>query len=300
MKKAVILFVVFLFSACTVGNALAQDAAGSEAAPSRPASQLVTGQQNQPGSSLLINEARAGAIAGSADGSEPAVLTLELPPGLFWADRPDIKVTSGDLELGTPFREGGTLSIPVVASSSEAAVIEISNITYTADRTVPEGNIEVIVGGNALVQTDFSNRNFIVREVAAVCVTPAPGDTMGGGEFRIGSSIYYTGGMGKMMDAAPYVKGLRTYVPLRCLGEILGAEVVWDEAARTVALSKGGTMAVFAVGSTTYTVNGESRTADAVPEITNGRTMLPVRWGAEAFGAQVGWDAAARTVRVLP
>jgi hypothetical protein len=85
---------------------------------------------------------------------------------------------------------------------------------------------------------------------------------------------------------------------MRYLGEILGAEVVWDDAARTVTLTKGDTTVVFTIGSTTYTVNGEAKTADVAPEIANDRTMLPARFVAEAFGATVGWDAATQTVLI--
>ena len=100
------------------------------------------------------------------------------------------------------------------------------------------------------------------------------------------------------MDVAPYVKNNRTYVPMRYLGEILGAEVVWDDAARTATLTRDDTVVVFTIGSTNYTINGESKTADVAPEISNNRTMLPARYVAEAFGATVGWDAATRTVLV--
>ncbi|MEW9667961.1 copper amine oxidase N-terminal domain-containing protein [Ammoniphilus sp. 3BR4] len=55
--------------------------------------------------------------------------------------------------------------------------------------------------------------------------------------------------------------------------------------------------AVFVSGSASYTVNGEQKTSDAAPFIDkNGRTQLPVRAVAEAFGALVGWDPATQTV----
>lgn len=42
--------------------------------------------------------------------------------------------------------------------------------------------------------------------------------------------------------------------------------------------------AVYTIGSTAYTVNGETRTAEVAPYIENGRTYLPVRYVAEALG----------------
>ena len=100
------------------------------------------------------------------------------------------------------------------------------------------------------------------------------------------------------MDVAPYIKAGRTYVPMRYLGEILGAEAVWDDTARTATLTRGDDVVVFTIGSAIYTQNGESKTAEVAPEINNGRTMLPARYVAEAFGAQVGWDAGTQTVLI--
>jgi hypothetical protein len=258
------------------------------------------GLQNQAAGNIVITEAQAEAIDSWIYGTGQTALNVVLPFNVTWGAIPTVKVIEGDLELGTITRDASnrTLVIPIKTSSSVASKIEISDIFYTADRTVPEGDMEADFGGDAVVQTNFVNRNYITSEVVANCVTPAPGETIGSGEFRIGSNIYYAGGVAKVMDVAPYIKDSRTYVPMRYLGEILGAEVVWDDAARTVTLTKADTTVVFTIGSTSYTVNGEAKTADVAPEITNSRTMLPARFVAEAFGAVVGWDAATQTVLI--
>ncbi|MBQ4599648.1 MAG: family 43 glycosylhydrolase [Clostridia bacterium] len=49
------------------------------------------------------------------------------------------------------------------------------------------------------------------------------------------------------------------------------------------------------VGKTDYTLNGEQKTMDVAPIIINSRTMLPVRYVAEALGAEIGWDGATST-----
>ena len=259
------------------------------------------GLQNQVAGDIVITETQAEAIASSVYtelGPVDGYLTVALPFNVTWAKIPTVKVVEGDLELGTITRtlDNRVLSMRVKTSSSVASKIEISDILYTADRTVPEGDMIATFGGNAVDHSQFVNRMYVTKEAVANCVTPAPNETIGTGEFRIGSNIYYVAGVAKVMDVAPYIKGDRTYVPMRYLGEILGAEVVWDATARTVTLTKGDTTVVFTVGSTTYTVNGESKTADVAPEIVNDRTMLPARFVAEAFGAVVGWDPATQTV----
>lgn len=52
------------------------------------------------------------------------------------------------------------------------------------------------------------------------------------------------------------------------------------------------------VGSDVLTVDGETQTLTAAPEITNGRTMLPIRAVAEAAGAEVGWEPSTSTVLI--
>ena len=52
------------------------------------------------------------------------------------------------------------------------------------------------------------------------------------------------------------------------------------------------------IGDTVGYINGEAKTLDAAPIIRDGRTMLPVRFVAEAFGATVGWDGATSTATV--
>ncbi|WP_018750003.1 copper amine oxidase N-terminal domain-containing protein [Paenibacillus sanguinis] len=62
------------------------------------------------------------------------------------------------------------------------------------------------------------------------------------------------------------------------------------------------TESVFTIGSTSYTVNGATYTADIAPYIENGRTFLPVRYVAEAVGVSkqnIKFDKATSTVTLL-
>ena len=285
---------------------------------------VIIGMQKQVAGDLIIKETKKENIAfrnnreyveGKADteGSAATVnapLTLTLPAGARWAALPTVKVTEGDLQLDLAAMNDGDVApgdnrrvtIPVKSSSLTASTIKVSDIKVTLDRTVPEGDFKISVGGLSVneVPNVFPNAG-LPGQVVASCVTPAPDQGTTGavaGEFRIDSNIYYVNGVAKIMEAAPYIKGNRTYVPMRYLGEILGAEVLWDDTAKTVTLTQGETTVVFTIGSTTYTINGESKTADVAPEISNDRTMLPARYVAEAFGAKVGWDAGTKTVLV--
>ena len=291
MKKAVVLLVSILILVCITGSVWAAEPEDLSGIDTEQISALKIGQQNQPARSLIITESQAGAINSFVDGVESAVITLELPAGLTWARLPEVQVSSGDLELGTPYYEESMLTVPVVAGSSMASVIEISGIAYNADRTVPQGTILVTLSGSALVQSDFSGRNYITREVAAECVTPAP-DRERKVVLKIGSAIYRIGDQGKagQLEMAPYMVNGQTYMAVRDLAELLGAEVVWDGEKQVVSMLKGETCVEFTIGSTSYLLNGDEYSM-AEPVILNqGRTVLPVRIIAELWGANVGWD----------
>ena len=57
----------------------------------------------------------------------------------------------------------------------------------------------------------------------------------------------------------------------------------------------GKTRVTLSIGKKVGHVNNVSTVLDASPVIKNSRTMLPVRFVAEAFGASVAWDGATST-----
>ena len=105
--------------------------------------------------------------------------------------------------------------------------------------------------------------------------------TVGSNDFVINDTIV------TIPDAAPYIANSRTYVPFRALGEAIGADVEWDNDARTVTYTLDGNEIVMTIGSTTYTVNGVEKTMDVAPEITGERTYVPIRFIGEALGFKV-------------
>jgi hypothetical protein len=105
--------------------------------------------------------------------------------------------------------------------------------------------------------------------------------------MHIGSKEVVIDGSPSTIDAAPIVQNNRTYVPFRALAEAFGAEVAYDEATKAVTATLGGKTVVMTMQSDTYTVNGVEQIADVAPFINGSRTMVPVRFVAEAFGSTV-------------
>lgn len=58
------------------------------------------------------------------------------------------------------------------------------------------------------------------------------------------------------------------------------------------------TTAAFATSPIKLIINGQEIKPDVSPQIINGRTMVPIRWVAEAFDADVQWDEQNSTVNI--
>jgi hypothetical protein len=100
------------------------------------------------------------------------------------------------------------------------------------------------------------------------------------------------------LEFPPFIYQGRTLVPIRIISEALGAQVNWDPAAKTVTITLNNKVIVMTIDKLTATIDGKQMLLDAPPVIKMGRTFVPLRFISEAFGAEVLWDAATRTVTV--
>jgi hypothetical protein len=278
---------------------------------------VIIGRMDQPAGNITITETKAGNLKanvltigdGTADktpdkdtlgnnASAPAELWLIPPAGVSFASTPTVTVTEGDLKLKDKNikRSGGMLIIPIDKASTVASTIEISDVYLTVDRTVPEGDIEIKVAGNAVDQV-YPFTDGVVIAVPATTVTPAPADTWRDVAFTIGSTSYVVNGVEYTMDAAPYISNNRTFMPMRYAANALGISaenILWD--GKTATFIDNNRVVQVTPGSTTMLVNGAPITLDAAAQNVNGRVMVPFRWVAQAFGASVDYDEATKTV----
>ncbi|BAF60677.1 hypothetical membrane protein [Pelotomaculum thermopropionicum SI] len=151
-----------------------------------------------------------------------------------------------------------------------------------------------------------------------------------------GSPDIYVNGKLIQSDVPAYIKNARTMVPIRFIAEAFGFKVNWagmnavhpvqiypvlpgvNDQAKGVAddygffaLKPGDTTILFiprrteSAGRKVFTgqlseQNAEILTSDVAPEIKDGRTFVPLRVLAEAFGCRVSWDGDTYTVTVGP
>jgi len=104
------------------------------------------------------------------------------------------------------------------------------------------------------------------------------------------------GGQAVSPEVPPVIKNGRTLVPVRVIAEGLGADVDWNEAARTATITRGNQQLSLTLDSMQARVNGKQVKLDTAPVISKQRMLLPLRFVAESLGVTVGWDNSARTV----
>lgn len=100
------------------------------------------------------------------------------------------------------------------------------------------------------------------------------------------------------LDVPPEVKNQRTMVPVRAVGEAIGADVEWVQDTQQVVMTRAGSTVTMTLDSTTADIDGKTVEMDVAPYATNGRTLLPARYAAEFFGQKVEWDGNDRRVLI--
>jgi len=90
-------------------------------------------------------------------------------------------------------------------------------------------------------------------------------------------------------DVPPIVQDGRTLLPFRQIAEALGAEVKWDGNERKVIVKKENKTVELFVNKKYAKVNGEKVELDVPARIHKNRTVIPIRFLAEALDANVDY-----------
>lgn len=201
--------------------------------------------------------------------------------------RGDFRVTGGQTGFVVVAKPDGA-KVNLDARAAGGAITSISGDSYAVGRVECDkpGVVTVRMSiGIEIKQADGSWSPRYYEGTQNILFTEAGmGKTV---VMSIGSNEIVVNDSKAAIDAAPVVKNNRTYVPFRALAEAFGAEVSYDEATQAVTAELNGTKVVMTIGSAAYTVNGAEKTADVAPFIAGSRTMVPVRFVAEAFGCKV-------------
>jgi hypothetical protein len=99
------------------------------------------------------------------------------------------------------------------------------------------------------------------------------------------------------------IKNSRTLIPIRAIVESLGGTISWNNDERKVTISLGSITIELWINKNIAKVNGVEKMIDptnqnVIPEIINGRTMIPLRFVTENLGCDVQWDGTTQTITI--
>ena len=121
-------------------------------------------------------------------------------------------------------------------------------------------------------------------------------------ELTIGSSTMLVDGRPTVLEAAPIILNSRTLLPIRAVVEAIAGTIAWEASARKVTIVRNDKTLELWIGKNVAELNGQSINIDSdakvVPIIMSGRTLLPLRFVAEALALDVAWNPTTKTVTI--
>jgi hypothetical protein len=120
----------------------------------------------------------------------------------------------------------------------------------------------------------------------------------------IGNASMSVNGVQQPIDTQgtkPVIVEGRTLVPIRAVIEAFGGSAVWESSTRKVTVTLGKDSLDLWIEKPQASLNGTALAIDAansavVPTITNGRTMLPLRFVAQSLGIDVQYTDATKMI----
>lgn len=101
------------------------------------------------------------------------------------------------------------------------------------------------------------------------------------------------------LDVPAQIINGRTMVPLRFITEAFGCKVNWVSSEGKITIIRHSMVFYLWKGKNTAVVNGVEQKLDSPPVIIGGRTLVPLRFISEPFGAKVNWEAKTKTITIV-
>jgi hypothetical protein len=198
-------------------------------------------------------------------------LDIVAPVGVTFDTTPTVTVTSGNVQLGTATTGTG----------------------LTVEGSTTAGNQGVLQ-----IPIDSSSTTASTIQIAAPVVTIDRTVPEGPITFKVeGTAVDET----SLPNGTSVTSGTVTYSPL-FPNDTVAAKVAVANVTTGTDLSTTTGTAVFTIGQTSYTLNGNSVTTDVAPYIKDGRTFLPLRYVANALGvadSNIVYDSATQKITII-
>ncbi|MDX9872995.1 MAG: copper amine oxidase N-terminal domain-containing protein, partial [Clostridia bacterium] len=200
----------------------------------------------------------------------------------------DIVVSGRNLFIELPWdmrvREDDKI---VVHISSSAGIKNPETAgSYIIEMKTPENSYEV------------ESKAYTIGTTGSTPITPPP-STGGQIIFKIGSTLASNGGVLVSLDVAPTIISDFTVVPLRALGDALGADTSYNATDQSVTVKYNNKTLVFHIGSRIVDIDSSWVVSDIAPTLIKDRVMIPVRFVSQHYGATVNWNATTQEVTII-
>jgi len=284
--------------------------------------QIKVGLQAQKAGSITITETEKGMLERgwlflAADAQEG--ITFDKLPTIEVKDQDGKELEIKNIALS---KDKTMIGLEVTRTSEEASVIEIKDITFTADRTVPEASYDLAIWGTALTDENvvginnftqnalYTNKYFnqisdkyVVEDFISMTTKNTEDITVGGlrattTSFVMGESKFTVNGETETMDVVAYAKDGYTMIPVRYLAKAFGIEgnaIQYDKATSTATIIAGNKVIAITAGQSFIIVNGTKVPMATKAEVKDGRMCVPMAYIAAALGVDKSWDAATKT-----
>jgi len=180
-------------------------------------------------------------------------------------------------------------------------VNEVSYVSINGNRIVPKSNdlyelIFPLKSGNNLLEIkaidpagNQSQINLIFRLYKSITTLV----------LKIGLKSAKVNNKLISLDVPPQIIQGRTLVPLRFIADGFGAEVDWKADTKEITIQLDTHKIKMQIGNR-FATNEQKQTIvlDVPPQIIQGRTLVPLRFIADGFGAEVDWKADAKEIYI--
>ncbi|MDD4029004.1 MAG: stalk domain-containing protein [Caldisericia bacterium] len=105
------------------------------------------------------------------------------------------------------------------------------------------------------------------------------------------------------LDASPQILNGRVFVPIRAIADIYGADIEWNSDTKEMEISLVAIHVFLKIGDVQARIEDDKLgvrhvVLDAPPYIVNGRTMVPLRFISESFGANVEYISETKQIMI--
>lgn len=196
-------------------------------------------------------------------------------------------------------------------SKNVAGEINITNLNLNVDRTPPQGNYDLLIGGDAIVNNGlpynesytfmydrFDVWGVVEPDYLVIKTQGANVQEQNKVELTAGTNIIRVNGVEQEMEVPCLLVDDRFYVPLRFAAVALNVpdgNISFDDGSRKALIINGDKTVAFQQNSSAYWINGIELSmvengVEAIAFIENDRMYIPVRFLAYGLNVPVDYD----------